>query len=72
MMLEKINLNALQKISIRSGLFLITLASVCFLGGLFGLLELESFAFGGSSGLRTLAGIAVAGCLLAAVGTWDE
>jgi hypothetical protein len=39
---------------------------------LLGVFELESFALLGHSGVRTLAGIAVVGCLLAAIGFFDE
>ena len=37
-----------------------------------GFFELESFAVLGHSGVRTLAGIAVAGCMLASIGFFDE
>ena len=37
-----------------------------------GFFELESFAVLGHSGVRTLAGIAVAGCMLATIGFFDE
>ena len=46
----------------------IFLTAITFLG----FLQLESFAFLGHSGVRTLAGIAVAGCMLATIGFFDE
>ena len=66
------NLNALQKLAVCTGLCLVVLAVLLFTGSLFGVFDLEPFTFVGHSGLRTLAGIAVAGCLLAAIGYWDE
>ena len=66
------NLNVWQKVAVCTGLFLVVLAVLFFIGSLFGVFDLESFIFAGHSGLRTLAGAAVAGCLLAAIGYWDE
>jgi hypothetical protein len=41
-------------------------------GSLFGIVSMQSLAIGQQSGLRTLAGGAVVGCLLAAIGYWDQ
>ena len=43
-----------------------------FVGCLAGLLAFDQFSVGGQSGLRTIAGIAISGCLLAAIGYWDK
>jgi hypothetical protein len=40
--------------------------------GLLGLVPTAFLAVGSSSGLRTVASVAVAGCILAAIGYWDE
>jgi hypothetical protein len=37
-----------------------------------GFVELKAFEFVGHSGLRSLAGLAVGGCVTAAIGFWDE
>ena len=39
---------------------------------LFDIVELDSFAVSGHSGLRTLASIGIAGCLLCAIGYYDD
>ena len=69
---NKNNLNALQKLAVCTGLCLVVLAVLLFIGSLFGVFDLEPFTFAGHSDLRTLAGIAVTGCLLTAIGYWDE
>ena len=66
------NLSGLQKIAVFTGVCLLVLANLLFIGSLLEVFDLESFALAGHSGLRALAGIAVAGCVLAAVGCWDE
>ena len=45
-----------------------SLFSVTLLGGL----EFEAFSYFGQSGIRSLAGVGVTGCLLAAIGFWDK
>ncbi len=40
--------------------------------GMLGLVPTDAVALGASSGLRTLGSVAVLGCLLAAVGFWDD
>ena len=66
------NLSGLQKTAVFTGVCLLVLANLLFIGSLLEVFDLESFALAGHSGLRALAGIAVAGCVLAAVGCWDE
>ncbi|MDB3993896.1 hypothetical protein N9478_10460 [Gammaproteobacteria bacterium] len=39
---------------------------------LLGALEFEAFSYFGQSGIRSLAGVGVTGCLLAAIGFWDK
>lgn len=36
--------------------------------GIFGVFDMETFAFGLSSGIRIIGSIAIAGCLLSAIG----
>ncbi len=54
------------------GLVILTLSFLLFLSCLTGLLKFETFSFFGNSGLRSLATIAVTGCLLAAIGSWND
>jgi hypothetical protein len=61
-----------RKVFIFTGVGLIALSVILSIGTLVGVLELESFAVLGHSGIRTLAGIAVAGCMVAAIGSFDE
>lgn len=66
------NLTRLRKSFVGVGFACLLVAAVLFVGSLVGLFAIDSLAVFGQSGLRTLAGIAVAGCLLAAIGYWDE
>jgi len=61
-----------RKVSVFAGVALIVLSVILSASTLLGVLELESFAVLGHSGIRTLAGIAVAGCMVAAIGSFDE
>lgn len=61
-----------QKVTVIAGLLILIAASLLFAGCLLGLLAFDLFSFGGQSGLRTIAGIAISGCLLAAIGFWDK
>lgn len=72
MFLQTANLSRVRKICVFAGVGLLTLAVILFASTVFSAVELASFAISGQSGLRTLAGIAVAGCLLAAIGFFDE
>jgi hypothetical protein len=61
-------LTNIQKLCIFIGLLFLTLSILIFLGVLIGLLELSQFEFIGHSGLRSVAALAVSGCLMAAIG----
>jgi hypothetical protein len=66
------NLSPVKKASVYSG-FGFLILSICLAASIvLNIFELESFAILGHSGVRTLAGIAVVGCLLAAIGFFDE
>lgn len=51
---------------------MLIVAAVLFMAGLLGILPVFETTIFGQSGLRGLASIAVAGCLLAAIGFWEE
>ena len=57
---------------VRGGLALITLSCACLASVFFKIVPLEYFEIGGISGLKTIASIAVLGCLVAAFGYWDD
>ena len=61
-----------QKMAVFLGVFILSMAILIFAGCLVGLLAFDQFSVGGQSGLRTIAGIAISGCLLAAIGYWDK
>ena len=61
-----------QKLVVIFGLFTLMMASLLFLGCLAEILAFDQFSIGGQSGLRTIAGVAISGCLLAAIGFWDN
>ena len=65
-------LTNIQKLCIFIGLLLLTLSILIFLGVLIGLLELSQFEFTGHSGLRSVAALAVSGCLMAAIGLHNK
>ena len=66
------NLPPLRKACVFIGIGLLILSLMLFFSSIIGVFELESFAVMGHSGIRMLAAIAIAGCLLAAVGYFDE
>ena len=66
------NLEDARRILVIIGILLLTVSVVLLVGSLLGLVSMESLAVGQQSGLRTLAGVAVVGCLLAAIGYWDQ
>ena len=66
------NLSRTRKACVYLGVGLLPLSSILVVSTLVGIFELNSFAILGHSGVRTLAGIAVAGCLLADIGFYDE
>ena len=61
-----------RQLLVRSGLAMLVPSGFYFALGLVGLVPTAFLAVGSSSGLRTVASIAVAGCILAAIGYWDE
>jgi hypothetical protein len=64
-------LNRIQKGLVLSGLFLQGLSLILFIGVLIGFFNFEDFDLFGHSGIRTIAAIAVMGCLSAAIGLND-
>ena len=61
-----------QAIAIYTGIAMIITSAVLSIATAIGLVELDTFEFVGHSGLRSLAGLAVGGCVTAAIGFWDE
>jgi uncharacterized membrane protein len=59
-----------QKVLITFGLILILASCLLILMGLSGMFSLDLFAIGFSSGIRTLASVAITGCLAGAIGYW--
>ena len=64
-------LSSLKKGFVFLGVFLLVLSVLMSLSVLIGLFDLNDLEVFGHSGLRTIAAIAVLGCLLAAVGYHD-
>ena len=65
-------LNAWKKLTALAGLGVLFVAIVLAASCLVGAISIDTFAIAGQSGIRTLAGISVTGCLLAAIGFWEE
>lgn len=63
--------SAVRRALLVSGILLLGLSAILLLGVLFKLLPADSLKFAGHSGLRGIGDIAVAGCLLAALGSND-
>ncbi len=61
----------LRTISVRLGISLILLSLLMVSLCLVGVLEFAFFDFAGHSGLRTLAGVAVFGCVVSAIASLD-
>lgn len=61
----------LRKMFAFGGIALLGISTLFFLGTLFGVFDLQSLEVAGQTGIRTLAGVAVTGCLLAAIGFYD-
>ena len=70
--LEVSQLSRIRKVFAILGVSLLFLAALMLISTLVGVIEIEYFEFFGHSGLRTVAAIAVAGCLLAAFGYHEE
>lgn len=54
------------------GIIFLVVAGVLFGAGLFGLWPVFEVVYFGQTGLRGVASLAVAGCLLAAIGFWED
>ena len=61
-----------QKVFVIAGYVLMSSSLLLFLATMIGALELQAFSYFGQSGIRSLAGAGVSGCLLAAIGFWDK
>jgi len=61
----------LRTLSVRLGIGLILLSLVLVVLCLLGMIEFAIFDFAGHSGLRTLAGVAVLGCVISAIASTD-
>ena len=72
MKLTNDQLQTWQKIAVLAGLLTLLAASIFFVGCLLGIFAFDQFSVGGQSGLRTIAGVAISGCVLAAIGFWDK
>tara|TARA_Y100000994_G_C15295895_1_gene277417 strand:- start:182 stop:400 length:219 start_codon:yes stop_codon:yes gene_type:complete len=66
------NLQTWQRLTVSIGLLTLITSALIFVSCLAGFLAFNQFGIGGQSGLRTIAGIAISGCLLAAIGYWDK
>ena len=63
--------NLARTLSVRVGIGLIALGFALILACIIGALQFSSFAIAGHSGLRSLAGVAVFGCMMAALGSFE-
>ncbi len=61
-----------QRLLICVGTILLMIATFMLITTLVGITELRDFEFAGHSGIRTIAAVAVAGCLFSAIGFFDE
>ena len=61
----------LRTLSVRLGIGLVLLSLVLVASCLFGIIEFAFFDFAGHSGLRTLAGVAILGCVISAIASTD-
>ena len=55
-----------------SGLSLLGLASIALLASLSGFISLPETLIGGETTLHSIARVAVIGCVLAAIGSWEQ
>lgn len=63
---------AVRRWLVRIGLFLLALAGLGLALVAGGVVSVDSLALGTQSGFRSIAEVAVVGCLLAAIGYWNE
>ncbi|MDG2141622.1 MAG: hypothetical protein P8K27_09005 [Gammaproteobacteria bacterium] len=66
------DLTGWQRAFVIVGYALMITAASLFSAALLGALEFQSFSYFGQSGIRSLAGVGVTGCLFAAIGFWDR
>ena len=64
--------SAIRTLSVRIGIGLIVASLVLFTSCIVGLLEFSVFAFAGHSGIRTLAALAVLGCVTSAIASMED
>jgi hypothetical protein len=65
-------LDALRRSLLAVGIVILVPSALWMTLGMLGLAPTDSVAVGSSSGLRTIGSVAVLGCLLAAIGCWDD
>lgn len=63
---------ALRRLMIRTGIGLIVVSVFVLVLAIAGVMRADSLAVGGNSGLRMIAAVAILGCLMAAIGYWDD
>jgi hypothetical protein len=61
----------MKKLLISVGIFLIGVSVIFFGISILGVVEIDNFAILGHSGIRSIAAIAVLGCLIAAIGVHE-
>jgi hypothetical protein len=64
----KANFGRVEKTLIFLGFIICSVSCILITMGLWGLIELDLYSFGLSSGIRVLGGCAIIGCLLSAIG----
>lgn len=62
----------MRKIFTGAGAALLLAATLLFAGQLLGLIPGDTLSFAGQSAFRTIASIAVGGCLMVAIGCWEQ
>ena len=70
--IDRNTLHTWKKLTALAGLGILFMALALAASCLLGAISIDTFAVAGQSGIRTLAGISVTGCLLAAIGYWEE
>ena len=63
---------AVRRVLVRTGISLIVPSLICLALAMAGILRADIFAIGANGGLRTIAAVAILGCLMAAIGYWDD
>lgn len=63
--------NVVRTVAVRTGILLIITGFALIIGCAAGALQFSTFEVAGHSGIRSLAGLAVFGCMLAALGSLD-